>query len=80
MTDSRFFWRRALVVAGLILSSLPAVAQTGDYIAAVVNRELVTAGELQQRLADGGVEGVLRDVCGLAPEHPLARLVLEAYS
>ena len=27
------------------------MAQTGDYIVAVVNQELVTAGELQQRLA-----------------------------
>lgn len=51
MTDSRFSWRRALVVAGLLVSSFHAVAQTGDYIVAIVNQELVTAGELQQRLA-----------------------------
>ena len=29
----------------------PAPAQTGDYIVAVVNQELVTAAEVQQRLA-----------------------------
>ena len=49
MTDSRFSWRGALVAAVLLSSALQAMAQ--DYIAAVVNQELVTAGELQQRLA-----------------------------
>jgi peptidyl-prolyl cis-trans isomerase SurA len=51
MTDSRFTWRHAFVAAALGLACLYASAQTGDYIAAVVNQELVTAGELQQRLA-----------------------------
>ena len=49
MTDSRFFWRGAFVAAVLLASGLEAMAQ--DYIVAVVNQELVTAGELQQRLA-----------------------------
>jgi mannitol-1-phosphate 5-dehydrogenase len=35
-----------------------------------------SAAELQRRLGESGAAGVLRDVCGLAPEHPLARLVL----
>ena len=51
MTDSRLSWRRALVAAALLSSCVHALAQTGDYIAAVVNQELVTAVELQQRLA-----------------------------
>ena len=51
MTDSRLPWRCALAVAALLSASLHAMAQTGDYIAAVVNQELVTAGEVQQRLA-----------------------------
>ena len=51
MTDSRLSWRRALVAAVLLSTGLPALAQTADYIAAVVNQELVTAVELQSRLA-----------------------------
>ena len=51
MTDSRLSWRHALVAVALLSTGLPALAQTGDYIAAVVNQELVTAGELQSRLA-----------------------------
>lgn len=51
MTDSRVSWRGALVAAALLSSCAPALAQNGDYIAAVVNQELVTAVELQQRLA-----------------------------
>jgi mannitol-1-phosphate 5-dehydrogenase len=39
-----------------------------------------SAGELQRRLAESGVEGVLREVCGLEAGHPLARLVVEDYS
>jgi len=35
---------------GLALAAGGAMAQTGDYIVAVVNQELVTAAELQQRL------------------------------
>jgi peptidyl-prolyl cis-trans isomerase SurA len=49
MTDSRFSWRGALVAAALLASGLSAMAQ--DYIVAVVNQELVTAAEVQQRIA-----------------------------
>ena len=54
MTDPHSAWRRtgaALVTLALSFAAAHAVAQTGDYIVAVVNQELVTAGELQQRLA-----------------------------
>jgi mannitol-1-phosphate 5-dehydrogenase len=37
-----------------------------------------SAAELRRRMKAGGPDGVLRDVCGLEPGHPLARLVLEA--
>jgi mannitol-1-phosphate 5-dehydrogenase len=39
-----------------------------------------SATELQRRLQADGPMGVMRDVCDLSPEHPLTRLVLEAYS
>ncbi len=53
MTDPHFAWRRTgatLMTLALSLAAAHAVAQTGDYIVAVVNQELVTAAELQQRL------------------------------
>jgi mannitol-1-phosphate 5-dehydrogenase len=37
-----------------------------------------SATELQRRVQSDGVTGILREVCGLTPEHPLTRLVLEA--
>jgi peptidyl-prolyl cis-trans isomerase SurA len=51
MTDSRFARRLALTVLVLGLAAGRAFAQGGDYIVAVVNQEVVTAGELQQRIA-----------------------------
>jgi peptidyl-prolyl cis-trans isomerase SurA len=54
MTDPNSAWRRtgaALVSLALSLAASHAVAQTGDYIVAVVNQELVTAAEVQLRLA-----------------------------
>lgn len=51
MTDPRSILRHAFAALALALVGAYASAQTGDYIAAVVNQELVTAGELQQRLA-----------------------------
>jgi len=54
MTDSPSARRRALAgLAALALgmATAPAPAQTGDYIVAVVNQELVTAAEVQLRLA-----------------------------
>jgi mannitol-1-phosphate 5-dehydrogenase len=37
-----------------------------------------SAVELQNRLRVEGVEAVLRELCGLAPDHPLTRLILAA--
>ena len=51
MTDLQLLWRRAAVALAIGLGSISAAAQTVDYIVAVVNTELVTASELQQRLA-----------------------------
>ncbi len=38
-----------------------------------------SAAELQRWLREQGAPSVLRDVFGLEPEHPLARLVLQQY-
>jgi peptidyl-prolyl cis-trans isomerase SurA len=56
MTESHPARRRipgALAALALFLAaaSAPAPAQTGDYIVAVVNQEVVTAAEVQQRIA-----------------------------
>ena len=51
MTDLLLHCRRALAALAIALAGASAWAQTGDYIVAVVNQELVTASELQQRLA-----------------------------
>jgi peptidyl-prolyl cis-trans isomerase SurA len=51
MTHSHLFGRRALAALALGLVATLAAAQSGDYIVAVVNQELVTASEVQQRLA-----------------------------
>ena len=53
MTDSKTARRGALAAFAALVLGLaagPAPAQTGDYIVAVVNQELVTAAEVQQRL------------------------------
>ena len=57
MTDSHLADRTgrrvgaALAALAMTVASVGASAQSGDYIVAVVNQELVTAGEVQQRLA-----------------------------
>ena len=51
MTDSRFARRIALAALVLGLAAGRAFAQGGDYIVAVVNQEVVTAAELEQRIA-----------------------------
>jgi mannitol-1-phosphate 5-dehydrogenase len=38
-----------------------------------------STAELRRLLKADGPEGVLRDVCGLEPDHPLTRLVLDAW-
>ncbi|MBE0550313.1 MAG: peptidylprolyl isomerase [Rubrivivax sp.] len=86
MTDSPTRWpgqALALLLAMAPALCLPAAAQdhggvrSGDYIAAIVNQELVTAGEVQRRveraLAEGGRSGVR-----MPPEGELRRQVLDA--
>ncbi|MDQ6639751.1 MAG: SurA N-terminal domain-containing protein [Pseudomonadota bacterium] len=51
MTDLQLLCRRVVVAGALGLAAAYAAGQTGDYIVAVVNQELVTASEVQQRLA-----------------------------
>ena len=51
MTELRSTWRRFAVGLTLGFLALHAGAQTADYIVAVVNQELVTAAEVQQRIA-----------------------------
>ena len=51
MTDSRLALRNVLAAVLLGVLAGHAGAQSGDYIVAVVNQELVTAAEVQQRLA-----------------------------
>ena len=51
MTDFKLLCRRVVAAGALGLAAAHLFAQTGDYIVAVVNQELVTASEVQQRLA-----------------------------
>ena len=76
----------ALPLAMLSLAAMlhaPAAAQQGldarggDYIAAVVNQELVTAGEVQRRV-EGALAEARRRGARLPPEAELRRQVLDA--
>jgi peptidyl-prolyl cis-trans isomerase SurA len=76
----------ALPLAMLSMAAMlhaPAAAQQGldarggDYIAAVVNQELVTAGEVQRRV-EGAVAEARRRGARLPPEAELRRQVLDA--
>jgi peptidyl-prolyl cis-trans isomerase SurA len=77
MTDlTRLCWR-ALAAAVLAAAAGHAAAQTGDYIVAVVNQDLVTASEVQQRLARVRDEAA-RNHTPLPPAPTLRRQVLDA--
>jgi peptidyl-prolyl cis-trans isomerase SurA len=76
MTDLRNLCRRALVAGAISVAALHASAQTGDYIVAVVNQELVTASELQQRLARIR-EDAARSRAPLPPPATLRKQVLD---
>ena len=77
MTDlTRLCWR-ALAAAVLAAAAGHAAAQTGDYIIAVVNQDLVTASEVQQRLARVRDEAA-RNHTPLPPAPTLRRQVLDA--
>ena len=69
--------RRGALALLLGLAGLPAGAQTADYIIAIVNQELVTAGEMQQRLARMREEAA-RNRTPLPPEPTLRKQVLDA--
>jgi peptidyl-prolyl cis-trans isomerase SurA len=77
MTELQILCRRAVVAGALCLAALHAAAQTGDYIVAVVNQELVTASELQQRLARIR-EDAARNRTPLPPPSTLRKQVLDA--
>ena len=79
MTDPYFAWLRpltALVTLALSLAATHAHAQTADYIVAVVNQELVTAGELQQRIARAREEAA-RNRTPLPPAGTLRQQALD---
>ena len=77
MTDLQTFLGRALVAAVIAAAALPIAAQRGDYIVAVVNQELVTASEVQQRLARIREEAA-RNRTPLPPAPALRKQVLDA--
>jgi peptidyl-prolyl cis-trans isomerase SurA len=77
MTDLHTFLWRALVAIAIAVAALPAAAQRGDYIVAVVNQELVTASEVQQRLARIREEAA-RNRTPLPPAPALRKQVLDA--
>ncbi len=77
MTDLQLRWRRAAIALALGLGSLSAVAQTADYIVAIVNTELVTASEVQQRLARIR-DDAARSRTTLPPPAVLRKQVLDA--
>jgi len=76
MTDLKPLCRRVVAAGILGLAAAHLFAQTGDYIVAVVNQELVTAGELQQRLARVRDEAA-RNRQSLPPLSALRKQVLD---
>ena len=79
MIDPHSAWRRfpaALVTLALSLAATHALAQTADYIVAVVNQELVTAAELQQRIARAREESA-RNRTPLPPPSALRQQALD---
>ncbi len=84
MTDSRLRPLRLAAFALVLAATAPAVlaqgratpTRTADYIVAVVNQELVTASELQQRL-DRVRADAARSRAALPPDDELRRQVLD---
>ena len=80
MIPSKSFWCHLAVASVLAVTHGPAAAQTraisGDYIAAIVNQELVTAGEIERRL-QRAKEDAARAGARLPPEGELRAQVLE---
>jgi peptidyl-prolyl cis-trans isomerase SurA len=76
MTDFLPLCRRVALAFAIGLVAVHAAAQTGDYIVAVVNQELVTASELQQRIARIREEAA-RNRTPLPPPGALRKQVLD---
>jgi len=76
MTDLKLLCRRVIAAGTLGLAAAHLFAQTGDYIVAVVNQELVTASEVQQRLARVRDEAA-RNKQTLPPLSALRKQVIE---
>ena len=76
MTDLKLLCRRVVAAGILGLAAAHLAAQTGDYIVAVVNQELVTASEVQQRLARVRDEAA-RNKATLPPLPALRKQVLD---
>lgn len=82
MTDSKTFWRCLAVAATVSALAVPAAAQrrdrerNGDYIVAIINSELVTAGEIDRRL-QRAQEEASRAGARLPPEGQLRQQVLD---
>jgi peptidyl-prolyl cis-trans isomerase SurA len=77
MTDLELVCRRAALALTLAAACTGAAAQGGDYIVAVVNQEVVTASELQQRLARIR-DDAARNRSTLPPAPALRKQVLDA--
>jgi peptidyl-prolyl cis-trans isomerase SurA len=77
MTDLDIVWRRLALALTLAAGCAGAAAQSGDYIVAVVNQEVVTASELQQRLARIR-DDATRNRSTLPPAAALRKQVLDA--
>ena len=77
MTDLKPFSRRLLAALVLGLTAASSGAQSGDYIVVVVNQELVTAGEVQQRIARARDEAE-RNRSTLPPPTALRQQVLDS--
>jgi NAD(P)-dependent dehydrogenase (short-subunit alcohol dehydrogenase family) len=77
MTDLKLLCRRVIAAGTLGLAAAHLFAQTGDYIVVVVNQELVTASEVQQRVARLRDEAT-RNKATLPPLPTLRKQVLEA--
>lgn len=82
MTDATHCLKRLAATCVLVLAIGPATAQgrnarTADYIVAVVNQELVTAGEIEQRVARARADAQ-RGGVSLPPEGQLRQQVVDA--
>lgn len=77
MTDLKLLCRRVVAAGALGLAAAHIAAQTGDYIVAVVNQELVTASEVQQRLARVRDEAA-RNRAPMPPASALRKQVLDS--